>query len=80
MAVISTYMNDITNSIDPATHQSKRTSRAMMCDSEYEWKGDNKEHIRFKIQPTNRPKIIDSPMLQPFWAAGFSFARGHFLM
>lgn len=80
MAVLSTYMNDIVNSIDPERHQSKRTSRAMMCDLEYEWKGDSKEHIRFKIQPTNRPKTTDTPMLQPFWAAGFSFARGHFLV
>jgi [Skp1-protein]-hydroxyproline N-acetylglucosaminyltransferase len=80
MAVISTYLNDITNSIDPETHQSKRTYRAMMCDCEYEWKRDPKEHIRFKVQPTNQPKITNKPMLQPFWAAGFSFARGHFLM
>lgn len=80
MAVLSTYLNDIVNSIDPETHQSKRTSRATMCDLEYEWKGDSKEHIRFKIQPTNRPKTTDTPMLQPFWAAGFSFARGHFLV
>lgn len=80
MAVISTYMNDVTNSIDAQTHQSKRPYRAMMCASEYEWRGDPKEHIRFTVQPTNRPKITDSPMLQPFWAAGFSFARGHFLL
>ncbi|KAL3925354.1 MAG: hypothetical protein SGILL_000463 [Bacillariaceae sp.] len=78
MAVISTYMNDISNSIDPETHQSLRQSRAMMCSLEYEWKGDPKEHIRFNIQPTNRPKISDTPMLHPFFAAGFSFARGHF--
>jgi hypothetical protein len=80
MAVISTYMNDITNSIDPDTHESLRSSRAMMCSLEYEWKGDPKEHIRFKIQPTNKPKIPDSPMLHPFFAAGFSFARGHFVV
>ncbi|KAL3910759.1 MAG: hypothetical protein SGILL_007565, partial [Bacillariaceae sp.] len=80
MAVISTYMNDITNSIDPDTHESLRTSRAMMCSLEYEWKGDPKEHIRFNIQPTNKPKILDSPMLHPFFAAGFAFARGHFVV
>ncbi len=80
MAVITTYMNDISNSINPQTHQSQRPHRAMMCALEYEWQGDPKEHIRFKIQPTSIPRISDMPMLQPFWAAGFSFSRGHFLV
>jgi hypothetical protein len=37
MAVISTYMNGISSSIDPVTHMSLRTKRAMMCELEYEW-------------------------------------------
>ncbi len=78
MAVLSTYLNDIKNSIDPETHQSVRESRSIMCHAEFEWKGDSKEHIKYNIQPTNKPRIKSSPMLHPFWAAGFSFARGHF--
>lgn len=78
MAVLSTYLSDITNSIDPTTHQSVRESRTIMCNVEFEWKGDSKEHIKYNIQPSNKPHIKVSPMLHPFWAAGFSFARGHF--
>ena len=50
MAVISTYINDITKSIDPISHASLRPQRAMMCKLEYEWKSDPKEHIRFGVQ------------------------------
>ena len=78
MAVISTYLNDVTNSIDPVSHQSLRQTRAIMCNAEFEWKGDSKEHIKFNVQPSNKPRMESSPMLHPFWAAGFSFARGHF--
>jgi [Skp1-protein]-hydroxyproline N-acetylglucosaminyltransferase len=80
MAVLSTYLSDIANSIDPITHQSLRESRSIMCNAEFEWKGDSKEHIKYSIQPTNKPRIQSSPMLHPFWAAGFSFARGHLVL
>jgi hypothetical protein len=79
MAVISNYLSDIANSIDPITHESLRTTRSIMCKIEYEWEGE-KEHIKYKVQPTNNPHIEDSPMLNPFWAAGFSFGRGHFVV
>ena len=78
MAVITNYMSDIAGSIDPLTHKSLKTSRSMMCKIEYEWLGDPKQHIRYTIQPNNKPRIDHTSMLQPFWAAGFSFARGHF--
>lgn len=80
MAVISTYLSDIVNSIDEVTHKSLREARSIMCRAEYEWKKDSREHIRFTVQPTNKPQIQTSPMLHPFWAAGFSFARGHFVV
>eukprot|EP00535_Pseudo-nitzschia_heimii_P009572 CAMPEP_0197192664 /NCGR_PEP_ID=MMETSP1423-20130617/25433_1 /TAXON_ID=476441 /ORGANISM="Pseudo-nitzschia heimii, Strain UNC1101" /LENGTH=332 /DNA_ID=CAMNT_0042645589 /DNA_START=290 /DNA_END=1284 /DNA_ORIENTATION=+ len=81
MAVISTYMNNLEhNSIDPVTHESLKFKRAMMCDFEYEWNPGPMAHIRFNVQPNREVKVTDSPMLQPFWAAGLSFGRGHFLV
>jgi hypothetical protein len=35
-------------------------------------------YLRHGAQPEEEPVIKESPMLQPFWAAGFSFSRGHF--
>ncbi len=35
-------------------------------------------YLRHGSQPEDVPVIEDVPQLQPFWAAGFSFARGHF--
>mmetsp|Transcript_96358 Transcript_96358/g.144237 ORF Transcript_96358/g.144237 Transcript_96358/m.144237 type:complete len:582 (-) Transcript_96358:29-1774(-) len=78
MAVITNYMSDIEGSIDPTSHESLRETRSMMCKVEFEWPGDSKEHIKYMIQPNNKPRIENTPMLQPFWAAGLSFARGHF--
>jgi len=81
MAVISTYMTDIGyNNIDPKTHVSRVKPRSIMCNFEYEWNPGAMAHIKFNKQPLNTPKVKDSPMLHPFWAAGFSFGRGHFLV
>ena len=49
-----------------------------MCRSEYE-KDQAGVHIRHGVQPEVEPMINGSPQLHPFWAAGFSFARGHFV-
>ena len=35
-------------------------------------------YLRHGSQPEQTPYIKDMPQLQPFWAAGFSFSRGHF--
>lgn len=80
MAVLTTYMSDIVNSIDPITHRSLRDRRAIMCNALFDSVGDATEHIRFSVQPNNKPKIQSSPMLEPFFAAGFSFSRAHFLL
>jgi hypothetical protein len=80
MAVLTTYMSDVINSIDPVTHKSTRVNRAVMCNALFDGVGDTTEHVRFSVQPNNKPRIQSSPMLEPFWAAGFSFARGHFVV
>jgi hypothetical protein len=35
-------------------------------------------YLRHGSQPEDFPVIRTTPMLEPFWAAGFSFSRGHF--
>ncbi len=48
-----------------------------MCNSDFEG-GMPARYLRHGSQPEDVPEIADSPQLQPFWAAGFSFSRGHF--
>eukprot|EP00560_Eucampia_antarctica_P007781 CAMPEP_0197828214 /NCGR_PEP_ID=MMETSP1437-20131217/4848_1 /TAXON_ID=49252 ORGANISM="Eucampia antarctica, Strain CCMP1452" /NCGR_SAMPLE_ID=MMETSP1437 /ASSEMBLY_ACC=CAM_ASM_001096 /LENGTH=611 /DNA_ID=CAMNT_0043429377 /DNA_START=40 /DNA_END=1875 /DNA_ORIENTATION=+ len=79
MAVQSTYLTDITNSIDELTGQSKRHTRPIMCNTDYEG-GIQGKHLRHLSQPEGVPTITNSPQLEPYWAAGFSFARGHFVV
>jgi [Skp1-protein]-hydroxyproline N-acetylglucosaminyltransferase len=79
MAVLTTYLSDITDSIDPATHTSRHPGRPIMCQSDFEGSGQYK-HLRHGQQPEGIPGITGQPTLHPFWAAGFSFARGHFVM
>mmetsp|Transcript_254 Transcript_254/g.614 ORF Transcript_254/g.614 Transcript_254/m.614 type:complete len:632 (+) Transcript_254:64-1959(+) len=80
MAVITNYMTDIgKNNIDPETHKSLKAAVTLMCKFEYEWRSDSLSHIKFNDQSLKVPRV-DSPMLHPFWAAGFSFGRGHFVV
>lgn len=79
MAVLSTYLSDIIGSIDPVTHANKHPARPIMCVSDYEGSGVMK-HLRHGQQPEGPPGIHGQPTLHPFWAAGFSFARGHFVI
>jgi [Skp1-protein]-hydroxyproline N-acetylglucosaminyltransferase len=79
MAVITTYLSDISNSIDPVTHANTHPGRPIMCKTGYEGQGKLK-HLRHGQQPEGSPGIHGEPTLHPFWAAGFSFARGHFVV
>eukprot|EP00797_Seminavis_robusta_P026804 Sro494_g154300.1 Glycosyltransferase (GlcNAc) (537) ;mRNA; r:41981-43591 len=76
MAVLSTYLLDLNGAIDPVTHASKRNnSRALLCNVYFE------NGVVHNGQQAARPShIVGTPTLHPFWAAGFSFARGHFLV
>ena len=88
MAVISTYLTDITNSISPITHQSKRQTRNIMCNIQYECtstkvnNNNNNDCFLVLQSPTTTLSTNkdSSPMLHPFWSAGFSFSRGHFIV
>mmetsp|Transcript_22771 Transcript_22771/g.35144 ORF Transcript_22771/g.35144 Transcript_22771/m.35144 type:complete len:518 (-) Transcript_22771:86-1639(-) len=79
MAVATAYPSNVIGSIDPNTHERKRFTRPIMCETDFEGSGDEM-HLEHGQQPEGDPLIHDEPMLEPFWAAGFSFARGHFVV
>lgn len=79
MAVISTVPPNVVDSIDTKTGLSIRGTRHIMCHSEFDGKGKYK-FLRHLVQPELHPVVKDSPQLQPYWSAGFSFARGHFVI
>ncbi|MGK3733960.1 MAG: hypothetical protein ACI90V_000796 [Bacillariaceae sp.] len=67
MGVITTYLSDIINSIDPITFENKHPNRPIMCKTDYEGKGKLK-HLRHGQQPEGLPGIHGEPTLHPFWA------------
>ena len=77
MTVLSTYLTDVVGSID-SKGTSLRNTRPIMCNTEYEGQGVEK-HLRHMSQPEALPEIKGMPQLEPYWAAGFSFSRGHFI-
>ena len=77
-AVLTTYLSDVQGSLDAEGH-SLRTTRPIMCNSAFVEGNTSVPYMRHGAQPEEEPAIKDQPMLQPFWAAGFSFARGHFV-
>lgn len=79
MCVLTTYLSDIIGSIDPITNKSIHPDRPIMCASDYEGGGAYR-HLRHGQQPEGMAGIQGTPTLHPFWAAGFSFARGHFVV
>jgi len=78
MAVIAAYPSDLIGSIDPETHKSNHPGRPIMCMSDFEGYGA-KKHLRHGQQPEGVP-TVHGLMFEPYWAAGFSFARGHFVV
>jgi hypothetical protein len=78
MAVLTTYLTDVQGSMDPEGHSLRKT-RPIMCDTYYEGSPEDL-HLRHGTQPERLPSIHGSPQLQPWWAAGYSFSRGHFVV
>jgi len=76
MAVLSSYLTDVQGSIDKYG-DSTRNTRPIMCNSDFEGMHPQR-YLRHGSQPEAQPVIRDMPQMQPFWAAGFSFSRGHF--
>lgn len=78
MAVLSTYLTDVQGSISP-DGKSLRNTRPIMCNTKYEG-GAQGMHLRHGSQPECIPVIRGVSQLQPWWAAGYSFSRGHFVV
>jgi hypothetical protein len=78
MAVLSSYLTDVQGSIDK-NGDSTRKTRPIMCNSDFEGQFPA-QYIRHNSQPEEVPVIQDMPQMQPYWAAGFSFSRGHFIV
>ena len=78
MAVLSTYLTDVQGSIS-ADGKSLRNTRPIMCNTRYEG-GAQGMHLRHGSQPECIPVIRGVSQLQPWWAAGYSFSRGHFVV
>lgn len=76
MAVLSSYLTDTKGSLT-AQGDSTRNTRPIMCNSDFEGAMPAR-YLRHGSQPEMYAAIRDMPQLQPFWAAGFSFSRGHF--
>lgn len=77
MAVLSTYLSDVVGNIDK-NGKSLINTRPIMCNTDYE-NGQNNKYLRHGSQPEAVPTIRGTPQLQPYWAAGYSFSRGHFV-
>ena len=78
MAVLTTYLSDVTGSVDEEGNRLRQT-RPIMCKSDYEGHG-KLQHLRHGQQPEGESGIHGEPTFEPFWAAGFSFSRGHFVV
>lgn len=78
MAVLSTYLTDIDGAMD-GEGNSLLTTRPIMCNTDYE-EGQENRYLRHGSQPESEPSIRGMPQLEPYWAAGFSFSRGHFVV
>lgn len=78
MAVLTTYLTDVQGSISEEG-KSLRNTRPIMCNTDYEG-GVQGQHLRHGSQPEQVPRIKGTPQMEPYWAAGYSFSRGHFVV
>jgi len=81
MAVVTNYLSSVSGSIDSVTGRSLRVARQVICNAAYEGSGpDRRLRHDAQSQPEALSPIHGSPALQPYWASGFSFSRGHFIL
>merc|ERR1712062_935996 len=81
MAVITVYLSDVQNAIDEK-HQGTllQHDRPIMCNSDFSFPRNKYSYLHHTQQPQGRPGIHNQPTLEPYWAAGFCFARGHWVV
>ena len=77
MAVLSHAPQDVIGSIDPQTGKALETKRTIMCETHYL----PENYLENDLWNLKDHVLSESgPILQPFWSAAFSFARGHFVV
>jgi hypothetical protein len=82
MAVLTTYVSSVEKHYNQETGGRDSDVRPYMCQTDFEEDYYNSEltFLMHGQQPEGEPSIVGEPLLIPFWAAGFSFARGHFVV
>jgi len=75
MAVLSHLPMDIAGSIDAKTGRALEMERTVMCETHYISDNYLENELWILKEDVSRER---GPILQPFWSAAFSFARGHF--
>jgi len=80
MAVLTTYVSSVEDHYDPKTGESNTLKRPLMCASDFaeDYYETNLDVLQHGQEPEGEPDDLVMPTLEPFWAAGFSFGRGHF--
>lgn len=79
MAVLTTYVSNVDGHYNATSGERSTTTRPFMCYTIFDQDYYN-EALSFLMhdqQPEDDP-MLPEPILSPFWAAGFSFSRGHF--
>ena len=80
MAVLTTYVSEVEGHYNKKTGERDSDSRPIMCESDFEndYYDESLSFLMHGQQPEGEADVVGEPSLHPFWAAGFSFARGHF--
>ena len=81
MAVITTYLLDVTDEhYNSKTNLAVHPYRYLVCNAAFSGLGQVRRLRHEKRNQPKRKSHMNSPQLQPFWAASFSFSRGHFVL
>jgi hypothetical protein len=80
MAILTTYVSSVSGHYDKERGVGKSSTRPYMCATDFEtdYYDENLAFLQHGQQPEHEPVVRGEPLMEPFWAAGFSFARGHF--
>ncbi len=82
MAVLTTYVSEVIDHYNFDSGTRDTSNRPIMCVTEFEtdYYNENLSFLMHGQQPEAKPHVHGEPTLHPLWAAGFSFARGHFVV
>lgn len=85
MAVLTSTLGDVQNHYNLTTGWAIKETKTKMCNTDFVKAFENNNDMVFLAhgqQPSGYPESNNNgePILQPLWAAGFSFARGHFIV